>query len=232
MNGHLDDLRLHDYLDGELPRADRAQVEAHASACPRCAERLADLAEVRIVLGGLPREAKPATDLWPTIRQRIESGPDVVPLPGTRPAPVAPAAVRTRGVPVPLAYAAGLILAFAAGALTFAAAGRDGGAGTTVTVEQAVPDQPREPGRFVATEYEEAISDLEGLLEEGRDRLDPATVRALEESLATIDGAIADAESALAADPESALIRGMLLNQQRAKYRVLSRAADALLARS
>lgn len=232
MNAHLDDLRLHDYLDGELVHADRAQVEAHASACTRCAERLADLAEVRSVLGALPREAKPATDLWPAIRRRIEAGPDVVPLPGTRPVRAEGAAVRARAVPAPLAYAAGLILAFAAGALTFAAAGRDGGAGTAVTVEQTVPDQPLEPGRLVAAEYEEAISDLEGLLEAGRDRLDPVTVRALEESLATIDRAIADAESALAADPESALIRGMLLNQRRAKYRVLSRAADALLARS
>lgn len=227
MNAHVDDRTIHDYLDGELGAAERTSLEDHATGCARCAERLADLAEVRTALGGLPRHGRPASDLWEGIRQRMEAGPDVVPLPGVPASSPAPA-VRARTAPRRLAYAAGLILAFAAGALSWRVTPPAGEIGSGApAVEAGVTD-----ARLVTSSYEEAILDLEILLEEGRDRLDPVTVRTLEESLSAIDRAIREAEDALAADPGSELIRAMLRNQQRAKYRVLSRAADALLARS
>ena len=243
MTAHLEDGRLHGYLDDELGAAERAEVEAHASSCPACARRLASFAEVRTGLDALPRSGRPPRDLWPGILERIERGADVVPLHvahGAAPAPPAPregeAAVgrgRLRRWALPLADAAGLAQAFATGALTWSARAGEDGEGPTTAAAIAAPDETPLRGRRAAgATYEEAIADLEALLARGRDRLDPVTVRTLEESLVTIDRAIADAEAALAEDPGSELIQGMLLGQQRAKYRVLTRASLALLPRS
>jgi anti-sigma factor RsiW len=256
MTVHVDDVRLHDYLDDELDASGRAALEAHAADCPACARRLAALAEVRTALDALPRAARPRADLWPDIHSRIARSSGVLPLPvapATELAAAPPTVTGTPAAPSPragtgseeiprrrarryagLAYAAGLVLAFAAGALTWTVAGRARG---PEPVSGAVPlaalDERPVRGRLAASAtYDQAIADLETLLEQGRDRLDPTTLRTLEASLATIDEAIAEAEAALAADPDSDLIRGMVLGQQRAKYRVLNRAATALLPRS
>jgi hypothetical protein len=49
--------RLSAYLDGELPPAERAEVEAHLATCPECAALLADLEGVDAVARELPVEA-------------------------------------------------------------------------------------------------------------------------------------------------------------------------------
>ena len=43
---------LSDYLEGELPAAERARVEAHLATCPEC---LAYLAQLRTTIGALGR---------------------------------------------------------------------------------------------------------------------------------------------------------------------------------
>jgi hypothetical protein len=48
---------------------------------------------------------------------------------------------------------------------------------------------------------------LEGVLLEGRDRLDPATVDVLERNLLVIERAIEDSYRALALDPENDFLR-------------------------
>lgn len=247
MMRHPKTVMLHDYLDDELSGDERTTVEAHVAACAPCRERLAGLAEVRTGLDGLPRVGRPGRDLWPGIRQRIADGPDVVALPVTpvRQAAVLPGDGRDVGapatgavlwrrrvsLPLPLALAAGLVLAFVSGALTWQAVRpvTPGSAAAVLTAPDAAPLR----GRQAATgAYDEAIADLEAFLARGRVRLDPVTVQTLEESLATIDAAIADARAALASDPGSALLQDMLLAQQRTKYRVLSRATAQLVPRT
>ena len=56
--------------------------------------------------------------------------------------------------------------------------------------------------------------------------------RPIEESLATIDDAMADIESALADDPNSDLLQRMLANHQRMRLGVLQRAAAAVQAQT
>jgi anti-sigma factor RsiW len=58
--------RLSEYLDDELGVADRARVELHLAACPRCATLAADLARtIRAIhraagwVGGRPACRKP-----------------------------------------------------------------------------------------------------------------------------------------------------------------------------
>lgn len=74
--------------------------------------------------------------------------------------------------------------------------------------------------------YDSAIAELETVLRDHRAQLDPATVAVLEQNLAIVDKAIADARRALAADPASAYLNGYLTQQLQRKVQVLRRAAD------
>ena len=70
----------------------------------------------------------------------------------------------------------------------------------------------RNAGRAVnaATVYDREIARLHSVIESRRGELDPKTVAAIERSLAVIDTAIAQARSALAADPASQFLHGRL----------------------
>jgi len=71
------DERLADYLEGDLDRAERREVEAHVVSCVRCTALVRDLEQIRASAADLP-ELTPSTDLWSGIAQRIDT--PVVPL--------------------------------------------------------------------------------------------------------------------------------------------------------
>ena len=76
--------------------------------------------------------------------------------------------------------------------------------------------------------YEDAITDLEEVLERGREVLDPATIAILEENLGTIDRAIQEAGEALENDPASTVLQRILGDNIRLKVEVLRKAAVAV----
>lgn len=235
-NLHVSEVRLHDYLDGELPHADARSLEDHVVGCARCRTRLADLAELRTALGALPLGGAPARDLWPGIERRLDPGRDarILALPGSETtAPGAEGAPPPRrSVPRPLrrlAYAAGLVAAFGAGALAWRAVAPAASGPPASTAEREAGGGVGGPVFAASVEVRSAIAELEEILDAGRSRLDPATLDVLDRSLATIDAAIAEAEAALAEDPASPLLRDLLLSRERAKVRVLTRAATRLL---
>ena len=78
--------------------------------------------------------------------------------------------------------------------------------------------------------YDAAVADLQAVLEQGRDRLDPRTVQVLEESLGTIDAAIEDARRALAADPANARLNTYLAGTRQRKLELLREASDIVTA--
>ncbi len=78
--------------------------------------------------------------------------------------------------------------------------------------------------------YDQALSDLEMVLEEGRDVLDPETVKVLQENLATIDQAIEQSREALYRDPGSLVLQRLLSENLRRKIDLLRHAALAVLA--
>lgn len=87
--------------------------------------------------------------------------------------------------------------------------------------------------RFVAYEdpaYDAAVADLQTVLEQGRDRLDPRTVQVLEESLGTIDAAIADARRALEADPANTRLNTYLAGTRQRKLELLREASQIVTA--
>ena len=67
--------RLSEYLDGELPDADRRAVEAHLQRCADCSAVLGDLRRVvaRAQEMGATVPRPPSVDLWDGIVARIES---------------------------------------------------------------------------------------------------------------------------------------------------------------
>jgi anti-sigma factor RsiW len=96
---HVDDGQVHAYLDGELPQADAWRLEAHVAECPACRGRLEE-ARALITRAGelLALAAPPARDVPPF-----------------RAGDVRPPARPSWRVPQPLAWAASVVLALAAG---------------------------------------------------------------------------------------------------------------------
>jgi hypothetical protein len=72
--------------------------------------------------------------------------------------------------------------------------------------------------------YDAAVAQLQAALVAGRGLLDTSTVRVLQENLAIIDRAIAQARAALAADPGNAYLNLHLAQTMRTKLELLRRA--------
>jgi len=210
--------RLSEYIDGELDAAETAALEQHLKECDACA---AIVVELRAVVGSatLAGGIEPERDLWQGIAARIGAQPAVIPI---RRSP------RRFSFSAPqLAAAAVVLMALSGGAVYLlqqdatpqVAAGTivqtAGGAGPVRDVSTAAP----EPDPQVAADVDE----LERVLAENRDRLDPATVEIVERSIESIDLAIEAATSALDADPGNPYLHRQLDNTMRKKLDLLRR---------
>jgi hypothetical protein len=101
-----------------------------------------------------------------------------------------------------------------------------------VSLPAAGSPTARHIGWFDSTQaYDASVAELQQALEQGRTRLDTTTVRVLEENLRIIDRAIAQARTALAADPGSTYLSLHLAQTMRTKLELLRR-AQAIAARS
>lgn len=216
--------QLSAYLDGELPVEARQTLEVHLASCAACREVLDDLRRVVAVAPtwvGTP----PARDLWPEIAQAIDRGREVR-LPVRRP----PLEAVRRFTVSQLAAAAVLFAALGAGTvwvLVNRGAGRP--TGTEVAAMAPAPGEDAAVLPARATEvWDAAVRDLEQILAEGRSQLDTATVRIVEENLALIDHAIAEARTAIAADPANAYLNGQVAANMRLKVDILRRATSAI----
>jgi hypothetical protein len=76
-----------------------------------------------------------------------------------------------------------------------------------------------------AQSYAAAVDDLEKVLAGGRGQLDSTTVRVIEQNLAVIDRAIAQAQQALLADPANLYLNTHLAETMRRKLDLLRQAA-------
>jgi hypothetical protein len=87
-------------------------------------------------------------------------------------------------------------------------------------------DLPATAADFGVARYDAAIAELETALDKQRGKLDPKTVQVVERNLALIDRAIADARTALAADPASRYLNAHLASTMRQKVDLLRRVND------
>lgn len=215
---HWED-RLSEYLDGQLDERDRAECEVHLADCPDCAEAAQGLRAVVAQASLLP-PVPPSRDLWPEIEGRLE--------PRTRAESTDIVLARrvwrarwTLSVPQ-LAAAAIALVVLTAGAMWMLtpAVGSERVAGS------AGVDQVNQPVQTFLVAYAPAISELEREYEERRALLDPETRRVVEENLAIIDGAIAEAERALAEDPSNPFVTTHLAGAMRQKVDLLRRVTN------
>jgi negative regulator of sigma E activity len=170
---------------------------------------------------GEMRDELPSRDLWSGIATHIKQQP----------------AKTTRHVAFTLpqlAMAASLVIAVASG-LTYLATTRS----TAVTSSAAtgpviqaygVPDDQTAgqvvQANFADAQYNAAVSDLEKVLRDDRDRLDPRTVQIIERNLKAIDDAINEARAALNEDPANEYLNSHLADARRRKLDLLRHATS------
>jgi hypothetical protein len=169
-------------------------------------------------IGQLPDE-RPSRDLWAGIASRIEAQP-------------ATSARRITFTLPQLAFAASLLIAVASG-LTWMVAHPPAAAGSATNngpVIQAygVPDDQTVgqvvPANFADAQYNAAVTDLEQILHDERERLDPRTVQVIERNLKAIDDAIQEARTALDNDPANPYLNSHLADARRRKLDLLRHA--------
>ena len=212
--------RLSEYLDGDLTEAEHLAMEAHVEGCRECAETLASLRRTVMRARSL-EDRPPAHDLWSGIAERI----------GT-PARIAAAPRRRRiAFSVPQLLAAGIALAVLSGGSVWLLQP------SPLTIARPLVEVPGDApvtqvGVGTVKGYDAAVDDLERVLAQGRGKLDSATVRILEQNLAIIDRALAQARQAVAADSANLYLNSHLAETMRRKIDLLRQAATLVSAAS
>lgn len=217
--------RLSEYLDGELPENERVALEAHLGSCPQCSAVLEDLRRVVRQAQALT-PIQPVEDLWPAIARGIgatpPAGAGIVDLKSRR------STLRRWSFSLPQLAAAGIALMTLSGGAVWllnqpATPGALAGVDTIPSRETPVVAVGIRPN--ASQSYAAAVADLERVLAEGRGKLDPTTIKVIEQNLAAIDRAIAEAQRALDADSANLYLNTHLAETMRQKLELLRQAA-------
>jgi anti-sigma factor RsiW len=216
--------RLSDYIDDELDLREHAEIEQHVARCASCRAVVSDLRAVAARAASLPSRA-PDQDLWPGVREQIG-------LQSRHPLGFAPRARRRFSFTLPQLAAAGIALMVLSGGLVWVARSGDPRADfpavdAVATADPAVTARGSAavaPVMHADPQFQGAVEDLERLLQEGRSRLDPETIRILEHNLASIDAAIEQSRRALEKDPANTFLNNHLAAARQRKLALLRRA--------
>jgi negative regulator of sigma E activity len=245
--------RLSEYHDGELSPAEYAECAAHLAECAECRDVLQELHLVTVAARA-DRDRQPAANLWPGILAQIENAGSAQAEPYIATTSAEPSVAplrsemwgRASGRPTrrqitfslpQLALAASLLMAVTASVSYLAVQRSTPGTIAQSPTPHEVPIQamaePSEtpPGdvqraNFANAQYDRAVADLEGMLRDQRDRLDPRTVVVIERNLTVIDDAIRQAQAALDADPANTFLNSHLADARRRKIELLRRATS------
>lgn len=164
------------------------------------------------------RDETPAADLWPGVAARLEPRR-------------APRRTQVSFTLPQLAMAASLLIAVASG-LTWLGARRPAAPADTMPTVVAQSEAAGEVeggivnANFADAQFNAAVTDLEQILRDERDRLDPRTVLIIERNLRAIDVAIQEARMALDDDPANAYLNSHLADARRRKLDLLRHATD------
>ena len=161
------------------------------------------------------RDEMPSRDLWSGIQSRIKEQP----------------ATKTGGITFTLpqlAMAASLLIAVASGATWMIAHPPASQTSEPVIQAYGVTDDESEgkivQANFADAQFNAAVTDLEQILRDERDRLDPRTVLIIERNLKAIDDAINEARMALNNDPANPYLNSHLADARRRKLDLLRHA--------
>jgi len=211
--------RLSEYLDETLAPTERQAIAAHLTGCAECTAMLAELRRV-VARAEALEDRPPRADLWPGIAQRIGVGAAsrVVSIETRR---------RRFSFTMPQLLAAGIALAvISAGGAWLALHGPSVAPSSGHLIAETNAGAVRWVSAVDPT-YDRTVSELQRALDEGKrtGRLDSTTVRVLEQSLATIDTAIAQAGRALVQDPGNVYLNHHLAETMRRKLNLLRQAS-------
>ncbi len=224
------------YVDAELDAAGMRAVEEHLTGCADCRAIVADLERLcGHARAWADQPATPSADLWPGIAARLSPRETARPTSTGAPsgAPVVRLAWYRRrvslGVPE-LALAASLVAGLAGALVSQRAASpaRQEGPPPVLAEREPLdaPDAGVATASFADAQYDAAVSDLERVLRDHRQRLNPRTVLVLERNLRIIDDAVREARAALAVDPANPLLNATLADVRRRKLQLLRQATS------
>lgn len=223
------------YLDGDLEAAGARALADHLAGCAECRSVLADLTRLRDQVRAWAADtATPPADLWPAIAARLSPSEATQARATGAPSHATVAHIawyRRRfslGLPE-LALAASLVAALG-GALVYQRAATPAPSVSLAPVLAQMepfdaPDAGIATASFADAQYDAAVSDLERVLRDQRQRLNPRTVLVLERNLRIIDEAARQARAALANDPANPLLNAHLADARRRKLQLLRKAA-------
>jgi hypothetical protein len=154
----------------------------------------------------------PTRDLWSGIQSRIDTQPKTT----------------ARGITLTLpqlAMAATLLIAVASGLTWMVAHPPVATSNEQVIQAYGNPEEETQgtivQANFADAQFNAAVDDLEKILREERDRLDPRTVLIIERNLKAIDAAINEARMALNDDPANPYLNSHLADARRRKLDLL-----------
>jgi len=168
------------------------------------------------------REELPSRDLWQGVAARIS----------VHQQPVVAAPRSFTFSPAALLLAASLLIAVTSGVTWLIARQPAGGAAASngpVIQAYGLPEESTSgqivPANFADAQFNAAVTDLEQILRDERDRLDPRTVLVIERNLKAIDDAIQEARMALNNDPANPYLNSHLADARRRKLDLLRHAS-------
>jgi anti-sigma factor RsiW len=215
--------QLSAYLDGELPSESRAALEAHLAECVACRSVMQDL---KLIVAAAPeyQGAAPPRDGWAGVARGIDA---------RRTASLEPRRAAERMFSLQQLIAASIAFAMITGAAVYLTVGRQAPPPPEVVVQP--PPIVRSPTGLpvsarAGVAFDQAVGELEQVLAQGRSRLDPKTLKVIEDNLRLIDRAIAEARAAIAADPANGYLSGQVAANMHRKLEILRRAATAIAA--
>jgi anti-sigma factor RsiW len=219
--------RLSAYIDGELSQEEGAKLEQHLETCDECKATLQQLKAVVGWAEGYPGR-EPARDQWSDIGAAIS---------GSQPGVVNIATRRGRDrrlVTMPRALAAGIVLALVGAGSWWAARATAPRDQMVMVIDVSSADGGSQISAAInaAKTYGPAIAQLERVFVEQQDSLDARTVTVLREKLAIIDRALAEAQDALARDPNSDYLADHYTGMMKKKLTVLRAATRGQVIRS
>jgi predicted nucleic acid-binding protein len=217
--------RLSEYVDGDLDVAATRDLEAHLATCAECRATRDELVRV-VTRARRVGYRTPERDLWSRIEAQVAPPRAEASMTQIRPRHVTMSVWR-------LAAAAAIVATLAGGLAWMVAT--SGGSAITVVADTTIttPTTPvLPPSAFAVASYREAAADLQRAFDAGRGTLRPETMRVIEENLRSIDVAIAQADSALRADPGSEYLNQYLAETMQRKLKLLRRAVEITTARS
>jgi len=214
---HLTEEQLNDLADDALAGPELTAAEAHLSECAACREELAGLRLLFAEVTALPAGIAPVRDLLPEIHAALDRD-QAAPLPARW-------QMRTLWSARWALTAAAIVLILATAVITRAMVG--GGtapasfAGTNPSVQLVSAE-----ATALEQKYQNAITELQTLIEVQRATLPPTTLQLLEENLRVIDAAIRDSRQALQRNPDNELINESLWSSYERKLELLRRATE------